>query len=85
MSSWSVVPIKSFKRPKSRLNDSLSLEERRNLVKDMFITVVNSLRSSQIFEERYVVTEDIEVIKFAKKYGVKGLLQKKTRIKSRSY
>ena len=77
MSSWSVVPIKSFKRPKSRLNDSLSLEERRNLVKAMLITVVNSLGSSQIFEERYVVTEDIEVIKFAKRYGVKGLLQKK--------
>ena len=77
MSSWSVVPIKSFKRPKSRLNDSLSLEERRDLVKTMFIGVVDSLRISKIFKERYVVTEDKEVIKFAKQFGVKGLLQKK--------
>ena len=77
MSSWSVVPIKSFKRPKSRLNDSLSLEERRDLVKTMFIGVVDSLRISKIFKERYVVTEDKEVIKFARQYGVKGLLQKK--------
>ena len=32
---WAITPIKSFKRPKSRLGDVLNLEERRVLVKHM--------------------------------------------------
>tara|TARA_B100000929_G_scaffold98383_1_gene77381 strand:+ start:746 stop:1399 length:654 start_codon:yes stop_codon:yes gene_type:complete len=77
MSTWSIIPLKSFKRPKSRLNDSLSLDQRRSLVKAMFITVSESLKASSLFKENFVVTEDKEVIKFAKSFGIKGFLQNK--------
>ena len=77
MSIWSVVPLKSFKRPKSRLNDSLSLEQRRILVKTMFKDIINEQKKSKLFTKRMVVSEDKDVIKFARTFGVEGLLQRK--------
>ena len=77
MSIWSVVPLKSFKRPKSRLNDSLSLEQRRILVKTMFKDIINEQKKSKLFTKRMVVSEDKDVIRFARTFGVEGLLQRK--------
>ena len=77
MSIWSLVPIKSFKRPKSRLNDVLSLEQRRLLVKQMLVKILRNQINSNLFVQNLVVTEDEEVISFIKKFGVKGILQKK--------
>ena len=77
MSIWAVTPIKSFKRPKTRLGDVLSLEHRRVLVKHMLKSVLSSQKKSGLFKKLLVVTEDKDVIIFAKKLGIDGLLQKK--------
>ncbi|MDG2061512.1 MAG: 2-phospho-L-lactate guanylyltransferase [SAR86 cluster bacterium] len=77
MTIWSLVPIKSFKRPKSRLNDILSLDERRSLVRKMLSDVIKVQQNTKAFTEHLIVTEDEEVIRFAKKLGCKSLLQKK--------
>ena len=76
-SIWAITPIKSFKRPKSRLGDALSLSQRRILVKHMLSKVLLSQKKSKLFNEHLVVTEDKEVINYVKKMGFKGLLQKK--------
>ena len=77
MSIWAVTPLKSFKRPKSRLGDVLSLIQRRTLVKYMLKSVLSSQKKSKLFEKLFVVTEDEDVIKFANELGIDGLLQKK--------
>ena len=77
MSIWAVTPVKSFKRPKSRLGDVLPLLDRRILVKHMLKSVLFSQEKSNLFKKLIVVTEDEEVIKFSKKFGFEGLLQKK--------
>ena len=77
MSIWAVTPVKSFKRPKTRLGDVLSLEHRRVLVKHMLKSVLSSQKKSGLFKRLLVVTEDEDVITFANKLGIDGLLQKK--------
>ena len=77
LSFWAITPIKSFKRPKSRLSDTLKLEERRVLVKYMLKKVLLSQKKSKLFKEYLVVTEDKDVVKYVKTLGVKALLQKK--------
>ena len=74
---WAITPIKSFKRPKSRLSDVLNLEERRVLVKYMLKKILLSQKKSKLFKESIVVTEDKDVVKFVRKLGFKALLQKK--------
>ena len=74
---WAITPIKSFKRPKSRLSDVLNVEERRVLVKYMLKKILLSQKKSKLFKEYVVVTEDKDVVKFVKKLGFKALLQKK--------
>ena len=76
-SLWAITPIKSFKRPKSRLSDTLSLEERRVLVKYMLKKILLSQKKSKLFKEHLVVTEDEDVVKFVKTLGFNTLLQKK--------
>tara|TARA_Y100000590_G_scaffold93439_2_gene105871 strand:- start:16019 stop:16675 length:657 start_codon:yes stop_codon:yes gene_type:complete len=74
---WALTPIKSFKRPKSRLGDVLNLEQRRILVKYMLKKILISQKKSNLFSNYLVVTEDKEVVKFVKQFGFKSLLQKK--------
>ena len=69
ISIWAITPMKSFKRPKSRLGDALSLIQRRILVKHMLTKVLLSQKKSNLFKEHLVVTEDKEVINFVKKMG----------------
>ena len=76
---WAITPIKSFKRPKSRLGDVLNLEERRVLVKHMLKKILLSQKKSKLFKEYMVVTEDKDVVKYVKDLGFNSLLQKKTR------
>jgi len=77
MHLWSLIPIKSFKRPKSRLNDVLSLEERRQLVKKMLNHAIQTFKATKAFDHCLIVTEDPAVAEFAKKNKCKVLLQKK--------
>ena len=77
MSIWAVTPLKSFKRPKTRLGDALSLEHRRVLVKHMLKSVLSSQKKSGLFKKLLVVTEDEDVITFSNKLGIDGFLQKK--------
>ena len=51
MSIWAVTPVKSFKRPKSRLGDVLSLLDRRILVKHMLKSVLFSQEKSNLFKK----------------------------------
>ncbi len=74
---WAITPIKSFKRPKSRLGDVLNLEERRVLVKYMLKKILLSQKKSKLFNEYLVVTEDKDVVKYVKELGFNSLLQKK--------
>ena len=74
---WAITPIKSFKRPKSRLSDVLNLEERRVLVKYMLKKILLSQKKSKLFNEYLVVTEDKDVVKYVKELGFNSLLQKK--------
>ena len=74
---WAITPIKSFKRPKSRLGDVLNLEERRVLVKYMLKKILLSQKKSKLFKEYMVVTEDKDVVKYVKDLGFNSLLQKK--------
>ena len=74
---WAITPIKSFKRPKSRLSGTLNLEERRILVKYMLKNILMSQKKSKLFKEYLVVTEDTDVVKFVKEMGFNSLLQKK--------
>ena len=59
---WAITPIKSFKRPKSRLGDVLNLKQRRVLVKHMLNRVLVSQKKSKLFKKFLVVTEDKEVV-----------------------
>ena len=77
MSLWAITPIKSFKRPKSRLGDVLTLEDRRVLVKFMLGRILLSQRKSKLFTNYLIVTEDSNVIDYVKKLGFKAFLQKK--------
>ena len=43
---WAITPIKSFKRPKSRLSDVLNLEQRRVLVKHMLKKILISQKKA---------------------------------------
>jgi len=74
---WAITPIKSFKRPKSRLGDVLNLKQRRVLVKHMLNRVLVSQKKSKLFKKFLVVTEDKEVVKFVKEEGFDCLLQKR--------
>ena len=42
---WAITPIKSFKRPKSRLGEVLNLEQRRVLVKHMLKKILLSQKT----------------------------------------
>ncbi|MEC7910594.1 MAG: 2-phospho-L-lactate guanylyltransferase [Pseudomonadota bacterium] len=77
MSFWAITPIKSFKRPKSRLGDVLTLEDRRVLVKFMLGRILLSQRKSKLFTNYLIATEDSNVIDYVKKLGFKAFLQKK--------
>ena len=77
MSLWAITPIKSFKRPKSRLGDVLTLEDRRVLVKFMLGRILLSQRKSKLFTNYLIVTEDSNVIDYVEKLGFKAFLQKK--------
>ena len=70
---WAITPIKSFKRPKSRLGDVLNLEERRVLVKHMLKKILLSQKKSKLFKEYMVVTEDKDVVKYVKDLGFNSL------------
>jgi len=85
ISIWAITPMKSFKRPKSRLGDALSLRQRRILVKHMLSKVLLSQKKSNLFKEHLVVTEDEEVINFVKKNRVSRIFTKKGWFKSRHY
>ncbi len=77
MSFWAITPIKSFKRPKSRLGDVLTLEDRRVLVKFMLEKILLSQRKSRLFSNYLIVTEDANVVSHVKKIGFTAFLQKK--------
>ncbi len=78
MSFWAITPIKSFKRPKSRLGDVLTLEDRRVLVKFMLEKILLSQKKSRLFSNYLIVTEDTDVVSHVKKIGFTAFLQKKS-------
>jgi len=77
MKIWLLIPIKSFKRPKSRLNDVLTLVERKGLVQRMLKHIIKIQQESKLFDRCLIVTEDKDVLNFIKQFHCHGLLQKK--------
>ena len=60
---WAITPIKSFKRPKSRLGDVLNLEERRVLVKHMLKKILLSQKRRQVKRRNPVVPHFLAKVK----------------------
>ena len=56
---WAITPIKSFKRPKSRLGDVLNLHERRVLVKYMLKKILLSQKKLR----QYVFQRELRTTK----------------------
>lgn len=57
-----IIPIRSFSEGKSRLIDVLSQEQRRNLIEEMFSTVISAVRRSNAVAKIGVVSPDPEVL-----------------------
>lgn len=73
-----LIPIKSLHNAKSRLAESFSLEERNKLVLQMLEHVLTTLTTSKIITSISIVTPDISVEQFVKKFSVSIIREEKS-------
>jgi 2-phospho-L-lactate guanylyltransferase len=74
MSTTVVIPVKAFVIAKSRLSSILSLEQRQQLSKEMFLHVLKSSRCPLV-RDQIVVTSDRHVIRLATEQGTIPILE----------
>lgn len=71
---WAIVPVKSFRRAKSRLVPFLGRARTSQLARAMLMDVLEVLRRSACFAGTLVVAGDEEAVEIAKQYGARVLL-----------
>ena len=70
MSYHALIPVKSLTTAKSRLQNYLSLDQRKKLVFYMLNHVITVLHSQKRIEKIYVVSSDRSVLTFAEQKGI---------------
>lgn len=70
-----LVPVKRLALAKSRLAGHLSRELREMLVLDMLQHVVSTLCESDLFEQVYVVSADVQVLELVQDWGAEPLCE----------
>src|SRR5579883_2991482 len=68
-----LVPVKRLALAKSRLSGHLSRKLREMLVLDMLQHVVSTLCESDLFEQVYVVSADVQVLELVQDWGAEPL------------
>src|SRR5579883_87432 len=68
-----LVPVKKLALAKSRLAGYLSRNQREMLVLDMLQHVVSTLCESDLFEQVYVVSADVQVLELVQDWGAEPL------------
>jgi len=71
--SFAIIPVKTLNTAKHRLAPLLEENERRMLCLTMFEDVVDALIHSKNLDYIVVVTNDVEILKKAKNFGIKAL------------
>ncbi len=75
MKLWLLVPVKPFSEGKSRLADTLDIDERAGLSRRLLRNVLQITRDSELFTGILVVSRDPAVLQEAAKAGVDILLE----------
>lgn len=75
--SSAIIPVSPLKSAKSRLKKILTLEERKNLIKNMLLDVYTGLKNA--CSSIYVVSRDREVLSFSRELGVIPIPEENTR------
>jgi len=71
MPTWAIIPVKRLRGAKSSLSQTLTPEQRRELVLCMLADVLNALRGTST--KALVVSPDDEVLDFADEHGAARL------------
>jgi len=75
MTTWAIISVKHLSMAKSSLSPALTLAQRRELVLCMLADVLNAVRNARSVAGAIVVSPDEEVLNFARKNGVIGILE----------
>ena len=76
MTTWALIPVKSFQLGKSRLSEVLDDKERMKLARSLFEHVLQTLLKAESIDHVAVVTEATDVIAVAEKHGARVIRQK---------
>lgn len=74
-SNWVVIPVKSLESGKTRLADVLSVKERKELIQKLLKRVINATRRSKFIDHCLVVSNDLEILKIARKNKAEVFLE----------
>ena len=69
MNVWAIVPVKPFKRAKSRLSDTLSPEQRENLAIGLLERTVRLLVPLTCIQGVLVISRDPKALSMAREWG----------------
>jgi len=75
MTYRALIPVKALDEAKSRLAGYLTLHQRKNLVLDMLHHVLQVLQQSNMLEQITVVSPDLQVLDYARIWGVHALIE----------
>ncbi len=78
MNLWLLIPVKPFSEGKSRLADTLDIEERALLSRHLLRRVLQTTRSSELFTEILVISRDPEVLREAAEAGSNVMVERST-------
>lgn len=65
MTTWAIIPVKPLHKSKSRLSGVLSKEERFELMREMFLHVLATLRAVSTIDEIMVVSKEPSIASLA--------------------
>ena len=75
MTYRALIPVKALDEAKSRLAGHMTLHQRKNLVLDMLHHVLQVLQQSNMLEQITVVSPDLQVLDYARIWGVHALIE----------
>ena len=73
MTTWALIPVKSFEQAKSRLSSALSAAERARFAEDLFVHVLEAAMSARLIDRVAVVSNSEPVLAAAEARGALGL------------
>lgn len=74
-SNWVVIPVKSLESGKTRLADVLSGQQRKELIQTLLKRIIKATGRSKFIDHCLVVSNDLEILKIARKNKTEVLLE----------